>query len=113
MNNSKKQLKLNNDIRIIVKELFENGKFYAYLRKYKLSNYLDENEELKKDLTSEIIIILLTYKDPEKLIRMYAKNELDKFILRIIRNQVHSAFTLYYKKYAKWEYNRNTYDTSN
>lgn len=96
----------------VVEDLFRSGKLHAVLDVYKLSDRCSENKEIKQDFISEIVLILLTYKNPHKLIEMHKRDELDYFILRIIKNQIYSKRTKFWKCYGRWERNRRSYDIS-
>lgn len=93
----------------IVEDLFRSGELNNLLDRCRLSHY-SENSRLKQDFMSEIILILLTHKDPDKLIEMHERGELEYFVLRIIKNQIYSKRTRYWKQYGRWEQYRRGYD---
>lgn len=96
----------------IVENLTQSNTLFRLISSYRLSEYPDEDKELKKDLASEIILILLTYKDPDRLVEMQKRGELEYFVLRIIKNQVYSRRTRYWKQYGRWTQNRSEFDES-
>lgn len=64
------------------------------------------------DLTQEIYLILLEY-DREKIIEMYNNKQLNFFLTRIIKNQINSVTSPFYRKYRKFyeltDENKNNY----
>jgi hypothetical protein len=64
------------------------------------------------DLTQEIYLILLEY-DRDKITEMYNNKQLNFFLTRVIKNQINSVTSPFYKKYRKYyEYadeNKNNY----
>ncbi len=63
-------------------------------------------DEHRDDLFMEILLILLTY-DHKKLEAIYNKSQIKFFIARIICNQYYSIHSAFYKKYKKYEDNKN------
>ena len=64
------------------------------------------------DLIQEIYLILLEY-DREKIIEMYNNKQLNFFLTRIIKNQINSVTSPFYRKYRKFyemtDENKNNY----
>lgn len=84
----------------LIQFLYKSGKLGALVSTF-FRNSIDwEHEE---DFIQDLVIILLEYKDKERLLRMYARNELDFFILGIIRNSLLSDRSEYYRKYIQYE----------
>lgn len=62
--------------------------------------------DTQNDFIQELYIILLEYKDQQKIIDMYNRGELDYFLIRIIKTQYMSRTSTWYKKYGKYTENR-------
>ncbi len=71
---------------------------------FRLSPNNHVNEELKKDLEQEIIIILYDYKNPAYLIELERKGCFNFFVLRIISNLVNLSGSSFRKKIINYEY---------
>lgn len=94
----------------IVDRLVRENQLWAMFTPFTLSDNEHIDRELKKDMIQEIIIMILEYKDPKKLIKIYNRKELGFFVLRMIGNQIYMPRTLFDRKYNKWEKNRSTYE---
>lgn len=92
----------------IITKLYREGFFSALLRTFKIHSDYEIDKELRKDLIQEIILILLEYKHKDKLVDMYYRNELGRFTLGIIKNQLLSTTSSFYSKYIKYYANKNT-----
>lgn len=55
----------------------------------------------KEDLIQEVYMILLNY-DEEKLRALYNNNQLNFFLVRVIKNQYFSKTSPFHKKYRKY-----------
>lgn len=88
-----------------------NTKLYTItlMNKHQIVNELAKNKVVEKliskkttehvrDLAQDIYIVLLE-KPEEKIVELYNKNELIFFISAIVRNQVFSTTSGYYKQY--------------
>lgn len=84
----------------LVEFLYKSGKLGALVSTF-FRNSIDWEHE--DDFLQDLVIILLEYKDKERLLRMYARDELDYFILGIIRNSLLSDRSEYYRKYIQYE----------
>lgn len=59
-----------------------------------------ENPQDLEELTQDLYIVLLE-EDDEKIKRLYEKNQIDYFILRLLKNNLYSKTSRYYYKYKK------------
>lgn len=55
----------------------------------------------KDDLIQEVILIILEY-DKEKIEQLYASNQMNFFLVRIIKSQYNSITSPFYKQYRKF-----------
>lgn len=70
----------------------------------KMVNKVERNSSYVDDVINDIYIVLLEM-DPDTLIKLYKKNEINYYISRIITNQLSKTGQLN-KKYKKWETKR-------
>lgn len=101
------------DLYKIVEELYREGQLDAMIAPF----YLHKDRELdayaKEEFKQELCIILLKYKKPEKLIAAYMKRQLGYFILVIIKNQLKSVTSKFWRSHNRWIVNRMEYDLKN
>lgn len=105
------------DVSPIVDEYSKKGFLRNIVNAFSLSSEIDalEQRELRKDFEQEVALILLEYRNPDKLIRMYARDETElmNFIFMIARNNIMSGKSLFYRKYIRalrlrdWNYPSN------
>lgn len=55
----------------------------------------------KDDLIQEVILIILEY-DKEKIEQLYASNQMNFFLVRVIKSQYNSITSPFYKQYRKF-----------
>jgi len=63
---------------------------------------INTREDLFYDAQQEIALIILNH-DRVKIIKMYDNNELKWFLIKIIKNQLESSTSPFYKKYIKYK----------
>jgi hypothetical protein len=63
-------------------------------------NNICYESELRKDLFQEILLIILTY-NLQSLLELHSKNQLQYFIIKIIKNNYKSKTSNFYRKYKK------------
>lgn len=73
------------------------------LFKYSFHTDPEIDHELKRDFTQDLLLILLEYKKPECIVKLYHKKQLGYFILRIIGNNIRSEKSPYYRNYGKYQ----------
>lgn len=93
----------------LVMKLVEEGKLDRLIYPFQLNSNYEKEIYLKEEFKQELCIILLTYKKPQVLLDLYERGELDYFILKIIRNQLKSTTSPFWKTHNRWEYNREGY----
>lgn len=59
------------------------------------------DEQYKDDLIQEVILIVMEY-DKEKIEQLYGSNQINFFLVRIIKNQFFSVNSPFYKQYRKF-----------
>lgn len=101
---------MNIKINKIVAELVETGKLDQLIYSFYMNDNYEVNTYLKEEFRQELCIILLEYKDPQKLIRLYDEGRLDYFILGIIKRQLKSVNSPFWKTHNRWEYNREVFN---
>lgn len=84
----------------IIIEYQNNGYIKNVCKKFNVL-YLD-------DIIQEIFCIIAEYKCQECIIEMYKNNELNKFIYKIIKNNVYSG--PYFRMYTKYDLRHITID---
>ncbi len=55
----------------------------------------------RDDLIQEVILIILEY-DKEKIEQLYASNQMNFFLVRVIKSQYNSITSPFYKQYRKF-----------
>lgn len=70
----------------------------------KMVNKVERNSSYVNDVINDIYIVLIEM-DPDTLIELYNKNEINYYISRIVTNQLSKNGQLN-KKYKKWECKR-------
>ncbi len=102
---------MDHEMQTLICELYRSGGLKKVIRPFRMSDNPETDWELKKDLEQELVLILMDYKDKEKLITMHKrnKNELIRFLIRIVKNNVCSETSPFWKKYGIWEYKRKTF----
>lgn len=100
---------MNTEINKIVELLVVERKLDKLIAPFQLTEDRANDAYLKEEFKQELCIILLTYKDPDKLIRMYERDELDYFILGIIKRQLKSVNSPFWKTHNRWESYREEY----
>lgn len=90
----------------LVKGLVESGKLDQLIYSFYMNDNYEVNTYLKEEFRQELCIILLTYKKSEVLLRLQGEGRLDYFILGIIKNQLKSVTSPFWKTHNRWEYNR-------
>lgn len=70
----------------------------------KMVHKVERNNSYVNDVINDIYIVILEM-DPDTLIELYNKNEINYYISRIVTNQVSKNGQLN-KKYKKWENKR-------
>lgn len=90
----------------LVGDLVARGVLKELIGKYRLSNNPNVDKDLKDEFEQDLAIILLEYPDQERLVRMYARGEINNFIVRIIKNNIFSEKSRYYYKYKKYMLNK-------
>lgn len=74
-----------------------------------MSDNIEVNNELQKDLEQEIAIQLLTHKDKKKIRELYQNGGIDHYILGMLRRQVwQTGGGTFNAKFMKWEKRRQT-----
>lgn len=74
-----------------------------------LSRYWDEDAEDLKDLESDTYVILLQLPE-DLLIDLISNNKLENYISAILRRQVRSKTSYYYRKYKDFKKITTIYD---
>jgi hypothetical protein len=85
----------------VVEDLFRARTFKRLLGKYNFTKCADLNYLLREDLEQEIILMLLTYKNQDKLLELYLRGELQFWVSRMMSNQVNGPTTLFNIKYLR------------
>lgn len=98
------------DINKIVEELIENKVLERMLSGFSLHPVFAVDQDLKKDFSQDLLIIILEYKDQDKIIALYndKRNEFNDFIFKIIRNNVVSVKSKFYRTYGRYNSNKTT-----
>lgn len=94
----------------IIERLTNDGDLRRMLGQYRFDDNPEVDRELRKDFHQDLVTILLEYKDPARIVRLYKSNQLGFFILRIIRNQIISNKSPYYKTHGRWQKTRLPYE---
>lgn len=78
----------------------------------KIIKNLGVSPKYRDDLAQEVYIIILEY-DRDKITEMYNNKQLNFFLTRIIKNQINSVTSPFYRKYRKFyeltDENKNNY----
>ncbi len=100
------------EVHRIIEEMFLAGDFKRLMNSFRFSSDGPSDAELRRDFEQELILILAEYSRPERIVGMHRrnKNELMRFLIRIIKNNLCSETSPYWKKYGKWEYNRQNFE---
>lgn len=73
---------------------------------------LGVSPKYRDDLAQEVYIIILEY-DRDKITEMYNNKQLNFFLTRVIKNQINSVTSSFYRKYRKFyeltDENKNNY----
>ena len=77
---------------LILEEIVKGGKFL------KICENISKDRSLSGDLFQECILILLEKSDAE-IVRLYQKNELKAYFIRIVQNNYNSKTSPFFKKY--------------
>lgn len=91
------------DIYNIITSHYKRGDFKRMIARFRLSPHDGANEELKKDLEQEILLILCEYKNPAHLIELEKKGFFNFFVMRIISNLVNLSGSSFRKKIMNYE----------
>lgn len=86
-------------VKDIVNELAKNKTIETLIQR--IQNHKLTNEEM--DLCQDLYLTLLT-KNKEKTIELYNKNQLNYFLCGMIRNQLFSKTSQYFRDYRKFNY---------
>lgn len=94
----------------LVELLVREGKLDRLIYPFQLNSNYERERYLKEEFKQELCIILLSYKKPKLLLDLYERGELDYFILKIIKNQLKSVTSPFWRTHNRWEYNREEYN---
>lgn len=94
----------------IIEEFFVTGQLEAMIAPFQLHKCRQTDGYVKEEFKQELCEILLTYKKPKKLIAAYEKGQLGYFILVIIRNQLKSVTSAFYRSHNRWQLQRQMLD---
>lgn len=99
--------KLNN----IIADYYRKGFFIKLLSPFNANGTVQDID--KEDFIQELILILLEYKNTQLLIDMYERKtdkgcELDRFILCIIKRQVATGDSSFYRLIQRWTQTRES-----
>lgn len=62
---------------------------------------MNVSKQYYEDMWGEMMLILLEYKNPDKLIEAYNKKYFKYFFIRILTNQIHSSTSPFFYKYKR------------
>ena len=99
---------MNTKVNNIVSKLVEERKLDKLIAPFQLNEDRGIDAYLKEEFKQELCIILLSYRNKNSIVNMYNKGELDYFILGIIKNQLKSINSPFWKTHNRWEYNRES-----
>ncbi len=86
---------------LIISRYVSEGKLYSMTGFLIFSENTYRNRELRSDFVQQIALVLLEYKDIEKIRIMSERGELDSFIRKIIRNQYIKYLNSIHGKYER------------
>lgn len=92
--------------------LYTGNEFKRMLRRYRLSYDYCQNVELKRDFEHDLIVILLEHRNHKRLIELYntQKSMFYGYIIQIIRNNLLSKTSPYWKKYGLYNSKKTEVD---
>lgn len=94
----------------IVEELYKNGDFDRLMAKHVLTFDQEADRQIRMDFKHDLAIILMEYKDIDKLLELYEKGKIGQLVRRIILNNIKSQTSPYFKKYGRWQNGRKTFE---
>lgn len=103
----------NGELYGVIEEMYRAGDLRRLTNSFRFSDVPEKDFELRRDFEQEMVVILAEYGNLGKIMEMKrrSKDELMRFLLRIVKNNVCSETSPYWKKYGRWEYNRQPYKT--
>lgn len=91
----------------IITSHYIRGDYKRMIAGFRLSPNNDANEELKKDLEQDVMLILYEYKNHAYLAELEKKGCFNYFVMRVISNLVNLSGSSFKRKIINYELRKN------